>query len=346
MQHQQQSIEELLAAESARSRATIKQVPRLPQCMDLETLMSDETISIPDLAIEGFLPKIGLVLLGGRPKDGKSWFACQTALSLVTGESLGGWLRVRNPGRVQLWALEDGFPLTKDKITKLLGDRHPDGLSDLKVFGDLPQPIPRGGDQIIREALRRQPAELVVLDSLFNLTGATQANSDISQRDYDVIDRVRRIALDHHCAIIVVMHSKKGSRGGDPIENLLGTTGNTAAADVTVELKRTGLNGKLTVVGRMVPREDYELVWHEGDSWGWTIESAGDDAATGETAAEVLAFLEAQGAAKPATIAAGIHKSFGSVWMTLKRLRDHSRVIRTADKRWQLVRQLNGTERE
>jgi hypothetical protein len=55
------------------------------------------------------LPRVGLVLLGGRPKDGKSWFACQLALSVVTGQALGGWLEVKHHGRVQLWALEDSF---------------------------------------------------------------------------------------------------------------------------------------------------------------------------------------------------------------------------------------------
>jgi hypothetical protein len=134
------------------------------------------------------------------------------------------------------------------------------------------------------------------------------------------------------------MHSKKGSRGGDPIENLLGTSGNTAAADVACELKRTGNNGKLTVVGRMVQRQDFELLWHQGEEWGWTIEGEGE-AATGETQDEVLAFLEAQGAAKPAAIAAAIRKSFGAVWQALLRLQGRGRVARGKDKRWEVVPQ-------
>jgi hypothetical protein len=133
------------------------------------------------------------------------------------------------------------------------------------------------------------------------------------------------------------MHSKKGSRGGDPIENLLGTSGNTAAADVACELKRTGHNGKLTVVGRMVQREDYELVWHERDKWGWTIENQCGEPEIGETSEEVLAYLEAQGEAKPSTIATGVHKSFGSVWMALKRLQERGKVVRGKDKKWGLV---------
>lgn len=340
----------LLEQEQTRRQSSTQSKPNgvarlLPPSMDLETLMSDDTISIPELAIEGFLPKTGLVLLGGRPKDGKTWLACQVALSFITGEALGGWLQVRKPGRCHLWALEDQFALTKDKIGKLLGGRRPDSMRDLRVYSELPQPILNGGDQIIRAALREHPAELVILDSLFKLTGATRGNNDVSQRDYDVIDRTRKIATEHRCAIIVVMHSKKGAMGGNPIENLLGTSGNTAAADVACELKRTGHNGKLTVVGRMVQREDFELIWHEGDRWGWSIENEGDGTATGETADEVLAFLEAQGATKPATIAAGVHKSFGAVWMSLKRLQERGRVVRGKDKKWELVK-LNAVEHD
>ena len=335
-------IEQLLLTERERvQRQSRAPVIHAPRSMDMESLMGDTTIVTPDLSIDGLLPQVGLVLLGGRPKDGKTWFACQIALSFVTGEALGGWLQVRKPGRCHLWALEDQFALTKDKVAKLLGDRRPDSLRDLRVFAELSQPLLRGGDQLIRAALREHPAELVILDSLFKLTGAAQGKQyDISQRDYDVIDRARRIALEFRCAVIIIMHTRKGAKGGDPIENLLGTSGNTAAADCLCELKRTGHNGKLTVIGRMVQREDYELVWHEGDKsgWGWTIDSAGDDAAIGETADDVLSFLEAQGECKPATIAASIHKSFGSVWQALLRLQSRGRVVRGSDKRWSRVK--------
>ena len=315
------------------------------ECFSLEDLMEDASIAVPQLAVEGLLPRTGLLLFGGRPKEGKSWFACQLALSMATGQALGGWLKVLEPGRVQLWALEDQYALTKDKMLKLLRGARPEGLRDIKIFSELAQPILRGGDQIIRTALQENPAELIILDSLFKLGGDPQQHADISQRDYDIIDRVRRIALDFRCAACIVMHTKKGSKGGDPIENLLGTSGNTAAADAAAELKRTGHNARLTVVGRMVQHEDYELLWHQGDRWGWTIESSGDESATGETAEEVLTYLEAQGPAKPATIAAGVHKNFGAVWMALKRLQERGRVFRGRDKRWELAK-LNEGERD
>jgi predicted secreted Zn-dependent protease len=135
------------------------------------------------------------------------------------------------------------------------------------------------------------------------------------------------------------MHTKKGSTGGNPIENILGTSGTSAAADAVAELKRTGRNGKLTVVGRLVPHENYELTWHDGpDDWGWTIEGDGDGAALGETANDVVAYLQAQGPSKPATIASSLHKSFSTVWMALQRLQQRNCVFRTADKRWDIVR--------
>ena len=310
-----------------------------PQSHSMEDLLADDSIAVPQLLIEGFLPKCGLVLLGGRPKDGKSWFACQLALSVVTGDALGGWLKVREPGRVHLWALEDHKALTKDKVTKLLRGARPDGLHDLKVYEELPQPILQGGDQFIRKALKEAPAEVIIFDSLFKLTGSDKQHYDISQRDYEVIDRVRKIAIDHKCAAAIVMHTKKGARGGNPVENIIGTSGISAAADAVAELKRTGAKeGKLTVVGRLVPQENYEMVWNGGpDNWGWDIVGSGDDAAIGETQQEVLDYLEAQGPSKPATIATALHKSFGSGWMALKRLKERGKVVRRKDKKWELA---------
>jgi hypothetical protein len=267
-----------------------------------------------------------------------SWFACQLGLAFVTGQALGGWLEVKEPGRCQLWALEDQYALTKDKFSKLLGENRPEGMRDLKILAELPQPILRGGDSIIAGTLKEHPAELLIFDSLFKLTGQRQSHSDIGQADYDVIDRLRKIALTHQCCVAVIMHTRKGAHGGDPIENLLGTSGNTAAADVCCELKRTGYNGKLTVVGRMVPREDYELLWHQGDQWGWTITSQGNDACTGETQEDVIAFLEAQGPSKPATIVVGVRKPFGAVWQSLVRLQARGKAARDGNRRWSLVK--------
>jgi len=306
------------------------------ESMGVEDLMANGSISLPELLIEGFLPRRGLVLFGGRPKDGKSWFACQLALSVVTAQPLAGWLRVEQPGRVQLWSLEDGYPLTKDKISKLLAGSHPDGLSDMRVFPELARPILAGGDAILAAALKEHPAELIILDSLFKLTGAKQPTQDISQRDYDVIDRVRRIALDHNCVAVIVMHTKKNSPGGNPIENLLGTSGNTAAADAVCELKRFKDKAKLTVVGRSVPPQDFELSWHAGPQWGWQIDDQGQNNDL-DTADEVLAFLDAQGASAPQAIAIALRKSFRSVWSALQRLNAKGKVTRSG-RRWELAR--------
>ena len=329
----------LSQAEPVRSQPAAARAISAPKSINMEDLMDDPTITVPELLIEGFIPRFGLGLLGGRPKDGKTWFACEVALSVVTGQALGGWLRVNHPGRVHLWALEDQFPITKDKVTKLLRGAHPDGLRDLRVFAEMPQPILRGGDQLIRAALQEHPAELVILDSLFKLSGASQPQYDISQRDYDVIDRVRAIAIDHKCCVLVIMHTKKGAGGGNPIENLLGTSGTPAAADVVAELKRFRQGGKLTVVGRCVPMNDFDLVWHGGpDEWGWTIQAEGEQAGMGETSEEVLAYLEAQGSSKPSVVATALRKPFGAVWQALLRLEQKQKVSRTGDKKWGVAR--------
>jgi hypothetical protein len=314
--------------------AKARPMPKV-QSFSLEDVLNDETIKQPEMLIADFLPRRGLMLFGGRPKEGKSWFACQLALAVATGRPLGGFLEVLHPGRVHLWALEDGLSMTKDKMLKVLNGARPEGLADLRVFAELPLPILGGGDELIRAQLREHPAELVILDSLFKLAGARNPKADISQTDYDIIDRCRRIGMDHGCAVVVIMHTKKGAAGSNPIENLLGTTGNTAAADVVCELKRKGRQGTLAVVGRFAERKDYELAWfdaREGAGWGWAIQGAEEDAALGEASEEVLAYLQAEGSAQPATIARALRRSFRSVWNALDRLRARGKVVREGRK--------------
>jgi hypothetical protein len=315
--------------------------PRIiaPVSTDLESLMDDDTVRPAEVLIEGLVPKTGLVLLGGRPKDGKSYFATQIALSVVTGQPLAGWLRVSQPGRVQLWALEDHKTGTKDIVCKLLRGARPDGLRDLRVFEELPAPLLRGGDQAVRAALREHPAELIIFNSLFKLSGSSQSTYDVGQREYDCIDRARQIALEAWAVALIVMHARKNSPGGNPVENLLGTTGTSAAADVIAELKyfRSNGAGKLTVVGCGGLSGDYKLRRHDGpDQWGWAIEDQGEDADSGETSEAVLAYLEAEGASKPVMIASALKKSFDSVYGALKRLRAKNRVIVRIDRRWEL----------
>ena len=133
------------------------------------------------------------------------------------------------------------------------------------------------------------------------------------------------------------MHTKKGSPGGSPIENLLGTTGTTAVPDVLMELKRHKDSGKLTLVGRAVPSEEFQINWHGGpEEWGWTIGAQGEEAAGGETQDEVLSYLDAQGSATPAVIAREIRRSFRSVWSALLRLQSRGKV-RRAGKKWELI---------
>ena len=308
-----------------------------PKATAMESLLDDNSITQPQMLVEGILLRQGLGVLGGRPKDGKSWLANQIALAVVTGQALGGWLQVNHQGRVQLWALEDRLPLTKDKVLKLLGGTRPAGLRNLNVIEELSKPVLSGGDQIIRAKLEEQPADLVILDSLFKLTGASQPQYDICQKDYDVLDRLRKIAIELHCFFLVVMHSKKNSAGSNPVENLLGTSGITAVPDVLMELKRFKDAGKLTVVGRSIPCEDFRMDWHGGpDEWGWTIGAQGEEASGGETQDEVLTYLEAQGSTTPAVIARETRKSFRSVWSALLRLQGRGKVVR-AGRKWELA---------
>ena len=69
----------------------------------------------PTWAVPGFVP-VGLTVLAGRPKVGKSWLALQIAIAKGTG---GVALNQRvTPGRVLYLALEDNGRRLRDRAVK------------------------------------------------------------------------------------------------------------------------------------------------------------------------------------------------------------------------------------
>src|SRR5689334_7275770 len=78
-------------------------------------------------AVPGLLPQ-GCVLLAGRPKVGKSWFALQLALAVASGQPAFGQVPVER-GDVLYMALEDRPERLQSRMKTLLKETSvPDGL--------------------------------------------------------------------------------------------------------------------------------------------------------------------------------------------------------------------------
>ena len=243
----------------------------------------------PKWAVPGILP-VGLCLLAGRPKVGKSWLALQVAHAVATG---GRALdQSVDRGRVLFLALEDnprrlkerttkqGIPTTADIVFKTDFRLHDGGLADLITE------IAGGG------------YSLVVLDTLTRALGGRADQSDEAAMT-PVMSALQKIAFDHDCCVLLIDHHRKsGIGGGDVIDDVLGSTTKTGHSDAILGLfKERGKSGAiLKVTGRDVEERELALRW-DTLTWSWQLIGNVYDVQLTERRQDILAALQQLGQA-------------------------------------------------
>lgn len=288
----------------------ISSAPLLPTSFTLTQLMA---MNLPEqqFIVPGILP-VGLTLLAGKPKLGKSWLALQLALSVATGQSFLN--KPVAPGEVLYLALEDS-PQRLQRRTQLLdysgqqGEVHfcttlPDGYEDrLIVVADWLQAHP-GARCVIIDVWGRFMPELNGKDEYGQITRALQP--------------LQVLAHAHGVALVLVHHAKKGEGdGSDTFDQVLGSTALTSNADATLMLTRhrNQTQATLHLTGRDVNERSIPLS-RSGVRWD---ASQSTDPPLPPAQQEVLSMVGA-GHHTAATIAQALGKQRTAVQNTLQTL--------------------------
>ncbi len=194
----------------------------------------------PKWAVPGFLP-VGLTVLAGRPKLGKSWLALQIAVAV----SCGGYVLGRKVehGSALYLALEDSPRRLKNRLQQMGGT-----TGELSLATSWP-PLFQGGLAELELAARKS-FSLMVIDTFSRLAG--RADQDNVGEMTELFQILQRLALDNDIAILLVDHHRKNFGSGDPIDDILGSTAKSAVADAAWGLyKEQGKRGAtLKVIGR------------------------------------------------------------------------------------------------
>ncbi|MEP2759026.1 MAG: bifunctional DNA primase/polymerase [Hyphomicrobiales bacterium] len=201
----------------------------LPKAVDGADLMKME-IPEPDWIVEGLLP-VGLTMLAGKPKGGKSWLSLDLALALAHGGELFQSHHLL-PGRTMVLALEDTLHRLKDRMEKL-------GTNDLS-HGDIDfyTEWPIGNSELLEEQILLRPdMKLVVVDTLALFRQKAKGNADLYSKDYEDISKLKQVADRTSVAILVVHHLRK-AKSDDQFERISGTGGISGAADTLWVLDR------------------------------------------------------------------------------------------------------------
>lgn len=199
------------------------------------------------------LVTVGLTLLVGAPKAGKSWMSLKIALCVSMGQPFWGLQTL--PCDVLYLSLEDTPERVQQRLWKLTDEASPRlhiGNAAGKVNDDLISQL-EGFFEAYPET------KLVIIDTLQMIR---KGAGDVSYAaDYADMSALKKFADSHGAAILCVHHNRKmGDQ--DVFNTVSGTNGITGAADCTMvlsNLNRASKHATLSVTGRDVDFQEYKV---------------------------------------------------------------------------------------
>jgi hypothetical protein len=278
--------------ESSERRTRLSVVEGRPE-LDIEptpiTAATLGTINFPEpeWVIEDLLP-VGVHLLAGKPKKGKSWMGLGACIAVATDGKAFGIKSVR--GGISLYlGLEDTHRRIRKRLRKVLGDRD---MPERMYLETEWWRLDEGGAEHLDRWLGDHPdTRLVVIDTLAMIRKPA-SGANVYAEDYAALQPLMPIAHKRGVAIVVVYHLRKAA-AADPMDEISASTGLTAGVDGFLILRRTpGSKGPtLYVDGRDIEEPaEYALHW-DLDTATWTIEGDAEEVHLSKERADILLVL-------------------------------------------------------
>ena len=258
------------AAENEVLRAAVGEVQGLPEGGDRGgDLLDGDTPEIDWLA-DGMLPASGLLLTAGRPKGGKSTLIYQTLYCVTTGLPFLD-VRVKAPVKAALISVDDPNKARVRRRFQILRTMMP-GASDPEVQEAFKANMVETyydwhkGERFLpalAKLLREQPeVKIVAVDAYANIKKPQKNSGALFDGDYAELAEMRKFAHEHGILLLLAIHTRKAqSFAGDPIDEVQGTSGVTAAVDDLWGIRFDAKLGRtlLSTKGRNLDQEVHEL---------------------------------------------------------------------------------------
>lgn len=207
----------------------------------------------------------GINIIAGRPKLGKTTLERQKLAAAATGEQFLD-SKFDKPTKCAFLSLEEGELLCRAKF-KMAG--FPEAaLSDIQLFFEWPRGAD-GVDLLDRYLTQNQDVKLVCIDSLTRFRVVPDVRVPAFMADYEAVNLLHDISKKHPGVCIDVIHHTRKARSEDPIDDISGTYGLTAAADSYVVLRHHADGAVMHVGGRLWDRNEseYSLKRTPGHRW-------------------------------------------------------------------------------
>lgn len=262
----------------------------------------------------------GFNICAGKPKLGKSWLVLDISLAVSFGGSALGRFSV-SAGDVLYLALED----TKGRLKKRLETNLKKQLGTVPDRLHLARQWPRldqGGYEELVEWIKAHPdARLIVIDTWAKFRPSRIRGSDTYEEDYAHASLIKKLADDHAVGIVAVHHCRKmGAQ--DPLDEVNGTLGITAAADGILVLRRERgkADASLFVTGRDIDEKELALRWDSRYA-SWSILGEADEYRLSQERGEVIDLFRKEGRSMtPSEVAPLLDKKVSTTKSLLWRL--------------------------
>lgn len=256
---------------------------------DLKTVTAQELLERPlegiSWLIEGLLA-VGLIVLAGTPKVGKSWFAALLGLCVSTGQPFLEHATAQ--AEVLYLCLEDTFPRIQQRLFHLT-----DAANEKLHFAVMADKLQNGlVGQLERFVAQHPDTKLVIVDTLQAVRNATNDNAYAA--DYGDLGMLKRFADEHGLAVLLIHHTRKMSDSSNVFNMVSGSNGIMGSADETMILaKGNFFDGKatLSVTGRDVDLAEYKLAFRDC-RWELIEQTSRDELEERDVPAAVLTVLD------------------------------------------------------
>jgi len=278
---------------------------------------------IPDILPEG------TYLLAAKPKVGKSWFALQLCVAVVSGQVIFG--KIAAVGAALYLALEDNDRRIQRRLAKQI-----DGLLldpaclDRLHFETQWRRGDEGAADLAVWIEQHPDCRLVVIDTLERIRPPRGSSGAVYAEDYAAIKPFKDLSDRYGVTLLIVHHTRKGD-SDDPLEQVSGTLGLTGSADgVLVLTKPRGeARGELHLIGRDIEQEGAFVVEFDADRCQWSMVGEAHQVADTEQQQAVMDCIRDLGPIQPKDIAAEIERKDATVRRFLQKLRKSGRIVKT-----------------
>ena len=258
-------MEEIDYEELMETYDAAQQAKKCFDVVDAETLI-ESNIEPVEFVVDELL-SVGLHVLAGAPKVGKSWLALQMCLSVALGNKL--WNFKTHKGTVLYLSLEDTRSRIKERILKT-ADIDTDDLNELFIATESELVGEELFEQVDDFLSRHTDTKLMVVDTLQKIRNSVKDCT--YSNDYAELSLLKDMAEKYGIAILLRHHTRKqGDK--DPFNQISGTTGISGAADssfVLLKEDRSSSKATLYCTGRDIEQRELKLEF-DSERFTWDM---------------------------------------------------------------------------